>query len=49
LILSGVAIDLTRVADGLKIVMSSKKALSPKLKELFSEAITIATEAYHAF
>ena len=49
LILSGVAIDLTRVADGLKIVSSSKKALSPNLKELFSEAVAIATEAYHAF
>jgi len=49
LILSGVAIDLTRVADGLKMVTSSKKALSPKLKELFSEAVTIVAEAYHAF
>jgi hypothetical protein len=49
LILSGVAIDLTRITDGLKIVTSSKKSLSPKLKELFSEAVTIATEAYHAF
>jgi phosphate uptake regulator len=49
LILSGVTIDLTRITDGLKIVTSSKKPLSPKLKELFSEAVTIATEAYHAF
>jgi len=49
LILSGVAIDLTRITDGLKIVTSSKKLLSPKLKELFSEAVTIATGAYHAF
>jgi phosphate uptake regulator len=49
LILSGVAIDLTRVANGLEIMASSKKALSPKLKELFSDAATIATEAYHAF
>ena len=49
LILSGVAMDITRMADGLKIVTSSKKALSPNLKELFSEAVTLATEAYHAF
>ncbi len=49
LILNGVAIDLTRITDGLKRVTSSKKPLSPKLKELFSEAVSIATEAYHAF
>ncbi len=49
LILNGVAIDLTRITDGLKRVTSSKKLLSPKLKELFSEAVSIATEAYHAF
>jgi hypothetical protein len=49
LILSGVAMDMTRMADGLKHVTSSKKALSPSLKELFSEAVAIATEAYRAF
>jgi hypothetical protein len=49
LILSGVAMDLTRMVNGLEIVMSSKEALSPKLKEFFSEAVSIATEAYHDF
>jgi len=49
LILSGVAMDLTRMVNGLEIVMSSKEALSPKLKEFFFEAVSIATEAYHNF
>jgi len=49
LILSGVAMDLTRMVNGLEIIMSSKEALSPKLKEFFSEAVSIATEAYHDF
>lgn len=49
LILSGVAMDLTRMVNGLEIIMSSKEALSPKLKEFFLEAVGIATEAYHDF
>jgi len=49
LMLSGVAMDLTRMVNGLEIVMSSKEMLSPNLKELFSEAVRIATEAYHNF
>jgi len=49
LILSGVAMDLTRMVNGLESVMSSKEALSPKLKEFLLEAVDIATEAYHNF
>ena len=49
LILSGVAMDLTRMVNGLESVMSSKEALSPKLREFLSEAVGIATEAYHDF
>jgi len=49
LILSGVAMDLTRMTNGLEIVMSSKEALAPQLREFFLEAVSIATEAYHNF
>ena len=50
LILSGVAMDLTRMAEGLKIIANSKGALSsPKLRELFSEAVNVAVEAYKDF
>ncbi len=49
LILSGVAMDLTRMVNGLEIVTSSKEALSPKLREFFLEAVSIATEAYNSF
>jgi phosphate uptake regulator len=33
----------------LEIVMSSREALSPKLKEFFLEAVSIATDAYRHF
>ncbi|MFB0501832.1 MAG: (Fe-S)-binding protein [Candidatus Bathyarchaeia archaeon] len=49
LILSGVAMDLTRMVNGLEIVVSSREALSPKLKEFFLEAVSIATDAYRDF
>ncbi len=49
LVLSGAATDLKRITDGLKIVIFSKKALSPELREFFSEAVNIATDAYNDF
>ncbi len=49
LILSGIAIDLTRMENGLEIVLSSDEELSPKLREFFLEAVNIATEAYQSF
>jgi len=50
LILSGVAMDLTRMAEGLKIMANSKGALSSSaLRELFSEAVNVAVEAYEDF
>ncbi len=49
LILSGIAMDLTRMMSGLEIVLSSEDALSSKLREFFLEAINIATQGYHSF
>jgi len=50
LILSGVAMDLSRIVDGLKSLTSSKSEFSsPALTCLLSEAINIAVKAYNNF
>ncbi len=50
LILSGVAMDLSRIVDGLKSLTSSKSEFpAPILTRLLSEATTIATQAYKSF
>lgn len=50
LTLSGVAMDLSRIADGLKSLTSSKSEFSsPAFTRLLSEATNIAVEAYNSF
>ncbi len=50
MILSGVAMDLSRIVDGLKSLTSSKsESPAPTFTPLLSEATTIATEAYKSF
>ncbi|MFQ6087082.1 MAG: (Fe-S)-binding protein, partial [Candidatus Bathyarchaeia archaeon] len=50
LILSGVAMDLSRIVDGLKGLTSSKSEFSsPAFTRLLSEATNIAVEAYSCF
>jgi len=50
LILSGVAMDLSRIVDGLKSLTSSKSEFSsPIFTSFLSEAINIAIEAYNSF
>jgi len=50
LMLSGVAMDLSRIVDGLKSLTSSKSEFSsPIFTHLFSEAINIVAEAYNCF
>jgi len=50
LIISGVAMDLTRITDGLKTLALSKDHLtSSLLTHLISEAVSIVTEAYNSF
>lgn len=50
LILSGVATDLSRIADALKSLTSLKaKFSSPAYSRLLSEAMSIAIEAYNSF
>jgi hypothetical protein len=50
LILSGLAMDSTRIVNGLKSLTSSKSDFSsPVFTRLLSEAINTATEAYNSF
>jgi hypothetical protein len=50
LVLSGLAMDLSRIIDGLKSLSFMKNDFSsPILAQLFSEAVTMANEAYGRF
>jgi hypothetical protein len=49
LILTGVAMDLSRIADGLKRLTSLQADLTPEFAQLLSEALSIVTEAYDCF
>lgn len=49
LILNGVAMDLTRIVNGLRVVFSRKSTLSPKMSKLLSGALEIATSGFKSW